>query len=99
LELGGEIMVLVQVKSKGQITVPHKIREELGVKEGDYLGLDVDIQSKKIVMIPQVVLDKFPSVELSKKGKKMIEEALKELKTGKVKKFKNVKELIAELHK
>jgi len=92
-------MVLVQVKSKGQITVPHKIREELGVKEGDYLGLDVDIQSKKIVMIPQVVLDKFPSVELSKKGKKMIEEALKELKTGKVKKFKNVKELIAELHK
>lgn len=92
-------MVLVQVKSKGQITVPYKIREELGVKEGDYLGLDVDIKSKKIVMIPQVVLDKFPSVELSKKGKKMVEEALRELKAGNVKKFKNMKQLIAELHK
>lgn len=95
MELGGEIMVLVQVKPKSQITLPFKIRKELNIKERDYLG--VDIQGNKIVMIPQVVLNK--SVKLTKKGEARLKKALEEVKAGKVKKFENVEELISDLRK
>jgi len=32
-------MSLIQVREKAQITIPSKIRKELGIKKGDYLPL------------------------------------------------------------
>ena len=90
-------MPLVQVREKAQITLPSKIRKALGIKEGDYL--EAEVEGNKIVFIPKVLIDKAEAVTLSKKGEEMLKEALGDVKKGKVKKFKNVEELIDDLHK
>jgi AbrB family looped-hinge helix DNA binding protein len=90
-------MSLVQVREKAQITIPSKIRKTLGIKKGDYL--EAEIEDNKIVFIPKVLIDKAEPVTLSKKGVEMLEEALEDVKKGRVKKFENVEELIKDLHK
>ncbi|MBI5213068.1 MAG: AbrB/MazE/SpoVT family DNA-binding domain-containing protein [Nitrospirae bacterium] len=40
--------MLVHVKKKAQITIPLKIREAVGIAEGDVL--DVEVRNKEIVM-------------------------------------------------
>ena len=42
--------MLVQVKKKAQITIPLRVRETMGITEGDML--DVEIRNKEIVMKP-----------------------------------------------
>jgi len=90
-------MSLVQVREKAQITIPSKIRKILGIKKGDYL--EAGIEYNKIVFIHKVLIDKDEPVTLSKKGEEMLKEALEDVKKGRVKKFKNVEELIDDLHK
>jgi len=94
---GGRLMPLVQVREKAQITLPSKIRKALGIKEGDYL--EAEVEDNKIVLVPKVLVDKAEAVTLSKKGEKMIKEALEDAKKGNVKKLKNVQELIDDLQK
>ncbi|MBA7618459.1 hypothetical protein ES703_25785 [subsurface metagenome] len=94
---GGKLMPLVQVREKAQITIPSKIRKALGIKQGDYL--EAEVEANKIVLIPKILLDKAKAVTLSKKGEKMLKEALENVKKGKVKEFRNVEELIDDLHK
>jgi len=38
--------------SKGQVVIPSKIRRRLGVKEGTYLQIDMDEQTRKIILTP-----------------------------------------------
>jgi len=90
-------MPLIQVREKAQITIPSKIRKALGIKEGDYL--EAEVEGNKIVLIPKILIDKAPPVTLSEKGEEMLKEALEDVKRGRVKKFKNVEELINDLHK
>ena len=94
---GGKPMPLVQVREKAQITIPSKIRKALSIKEGDYL--EAEVEDNKIVLIPKILVDKASSVTLSEKGEEMLKEALEDVKKGRVKKFKNVEELIDNLHK
>lgn len=60
--------MLVQVKKKAQITIPLKIREAVGIDEGDML--DVEVKDKKIVLKPvkrkKVELKLVPTSELRK---------------------------------
>ena len=90
-------MPLVQVREKAQITLPSKIRKALDIKEGDYL--EAEVEDNKIVLIPKILVDKAEAVTLSKKGEEMLKEALGDVKKGKVKEFKDVEELIDDLHK
>ena len=90
-------MPLVQVKSKSHITLPQKVRKFLGIQEGDYL--EVKIEKDAVVLKPKTILDKFPIFELSLSGEAMLQEALDDVKAGRVKKFNNVKDLISDLHK
>ena len=90
-------MPLIQVREKAQITIPSKIRKALGIKEGDYL--EAEVKDNKIVLIPKILVDKAKAVTLSKKGEEMLKEALEDVKKGRVKKFKNVEDLIDDLHK
>lgn len=87
---------LVQVRQKAQITLPRKARRVLGIKEGDYL--EVKLEDNRLVLQPKTVFDKFPEVELSAEGKKLLSEALEDVKKGRVKKFGDVKDLIKSLH-
>ena len=88
-------MSLVQIRGKAQITLPSKVRKVLDVKEGDYL--EVTVEGNKIVLVPQVLIEKIPPVTLSKKGEQMLQEALKEVREGKVEEFQKVEDLIDDL--
>ena len=88
-------MPLIQVKKKAQVTIPVKLRKLLGIKEGDYL--EAEVKDNKIILTPQVVLDQSDLAVLSKKGDRMIEEALSDVKADRVKEFDDVEDLIKEL--
>ena len=38
--------------SKGQIVIPLKIRRQLGIKDGTYLQIDVDVVTRQIILTP-----------------------------------------------
>jgi len=90
-------MQLIQVREKAQITIPMKIRKEVGIKNGDFL--EAIVKSNTIVLIPKILMNKAEVVTLSNKGDEMLKEALNDVEKGKVKKFKNVEALIDDLHK
>jgi len=89
-------MSLIQVREKAQITIPSKIRKELGIKKGDYL--EIVKEDDRIVIIPKILIEK-TSVNLSAKGEEMLKEAMDDVKKGKVKIHDNVTHLINDLHK
>ncbi|HER24342.1 MAG TPA: AbrB/MazE/SpoVT family DNA-binding domain-containing protein [Candidatus Atribacteria bacterium] len=89
-------MSLIQVREKAQITIPNKIRKELGIKKGDYL--EVAREDDRIVIIPKILIEKV-SVNLSMKGEEMLKEAIDDVKKGKVKIHNNPIDLINDLHK
>ena len=89
-------MLLVKVKTKAQITLPLKVRHALGIEEGDYL--QVVIQGNRIVLVPQALVTKLPPVSLSEEGERMLEEALEDVREGRVKEHDSVESLIDELH-
>ena len=89
-------MSLIQVREKAQITIPSKIRKELGIKKGDYL--EVAKEDDRIVIIPKILIEKV-SVNLSAKGEEMLKEAIDDVKKAKVKIHNNVTHLINDLHK
>ena len=94
---GEKLMSLVQVREKAQITLPSKVRQALGIKQGDYL--EAEVEGNKIVLIPKILVDKAETVTLSKKGEEMLDEALNDVRKGNVRKFDNVEELIDDLNK
>jgi AbrB family looped-hinge helix DNA binding protein len=89
-------MPIVRVKTKAQITIPLKVREMLGIQEGDYLR--VEVEGNRIVLTPQTLVTKFPPVTLSEQGERMLEEALEDVRQGRIKEHESVESLIAELH-
>jgi len=88
-------MSLVQIREKAQITIPSRIRKELGIKNGDYL--EIVKEDNKIVIIPKILVDKV-SVNLSAKGEEMLKVAMDDVREGKVKIHNNVTHLINDLH-
>ena len=74
-------MTLVRVKEKAQVTLPDKIRRKLGISCGDYL--EVVSEKNKIILTPKIIIDK-EEVTLSKEGEKKMEEALKDIKEGRI---------------
>lgn len=48
--------MLVHVKKKAQITIPLKIRERVGITEGDVL--DVEVRNREIVLKPVTTVTK-----------------------------------------
>jgi len=89
-------MSLIQVREKAQVTIPSKIRKELGIKKGDYL--EVVKEDDRIVIIPKILIDKV-SINLSAQGEEMLKEAIDDVKKGKVKIHNNLTYLINDLHK
>ncbi|MFA6109065.1 MAG: AbrB/MazE/SpoVT family DNA-binding domain-containing protein [Candidatus Latescibacterota bacterium] len=63
-------MPLVKVKTKGQITLPCRIRERLGLSEGDMI--EIDIKDGHGVIIPQRVVPATPAPKLSAKEQRVV---------------------------
>ena len=38
--------------SKGQVVIPSKIRKQLGIKDGTYLQIDVNTETRQIILTP-----------------------------------------------
>ena len=38
--------------SKGQVVIPSKIRKQLGIKDGTYLQIDVNVVTRQIILTP-----------------------------------------------
>jgi len=72
---------LVKVKRKSQITIPKDVRKILGIKIGDFLAASVE--NRKLVLTLKISINKKESV-LSKKGEKLIKEALDDIKKGRI---------------
>lgn len=89
-------MPVVKVKTKAQITLPLKVRQALGIEEGDYLR--VEVQGNQIVLLPQALVTKLPPVPLSEQGARMLEEALEDVREGRTTEHESVESLIADLH-
>ena len=47
-------MIISKITSKGQVTVPQKIREKLGIEPGDSISYEVHEDSAVIRRIPKV---------------------------------------------
>lgn len=78
-------MTAIRVKDKCQITLPARIRRALGIKEGDYLS--VSVEDGRVVLTPQMMLDRIPEGKLSAKGERMLDEALEAEREGRVRRF------------
>ena len=62
-------MPLVRVKTKYQVTLPTRIREQVGVRIGDLL--EATVEKGKITLVPKAVIDRgiAESIEDYKQGR------------------------------
>ena len=66
-------MELTKISSKGQIVIPQKIREQLGINEGSVMAIDT---ANKMVILKKIDVDLV----------KQFKNSLLDLKAGKIKK-------------
>ena len=69
-------MPLVKIKEKGQLTLPAKMRERLGLGIGDYV--EVSEEGNRIVLIPQDVAPRHPDIDAA------LAEALEDERAGRM---------------
>lgn len=84
-------MALVKVGARRQVTIPKEIIKQLGIKPGDYV--EITCKNRSIVITPSEDAW-FWSAEWQEKER----EADADIKAGRVKRFKNVEELIKDLN-
>jgi AbrB family looped-hinge helix DNA binding protein len=83
-------MPLVKVQDKGQVTLPSKLRQQVGIAVGDYVKVEKD--GSRIVLIPQVVSERHPKID------RAIAEGLADVRAGRLSpKFASTKEYRAWL--
>ncbi len=100
----------MRVNKKNQVTIPANVRKELNISAGDLLEPKVTKAKDGIIYKIKRMSDKEISDywrmksqeegehELSELGKQRVEEALLDVKEGRIKKFDNVKDLINDLN-
>ena len=89
--------MVLQIRNNFQITLPAAIRKSLHLKIGDIL--ETEIKDGKIVIVPKRTVDAGQAWFWTKEWQEAEREAEKDLTSGKVKKFKNVEDLIKDLDK
>lgn len=79
-------MSIIKMKTKGQVTLPSKIRERVGLRTGDFL--EAKVESGKITLTPKSLIDK------------SLAKGLADIKAGRTHgPFSSVDEMIAFLDK
>lgn len=80
----------VKVREKYQVTIPEDVRNKIPLKVGE--RVEVVAVEDKIVIRPIVEIPRDQAWFWSKEWQKQIAQSMKDLKKGKVKVFKSVKE-------
>ena len=65
--------------SKGQVVIPSKIRKQLGIKDGTYLQIDVNAETRQIILTP-VTREYVRSLRGKYKGKGLMKSLMAEKK-------------------
>ncbi|MBN2116855.1 MAG: AbrB/MazE/SpoVT family DNA-binding domain-containing protein [Anaerolineales bacterium] len=65
--------------SKGQVVIPSKIRKQLGIKDGTYLQIDVNTDTRQIILTP-VTREYIRSLRGKYKGKGLMKALMAEKK-------------------
>ena len=89
--------MVMQIRQNFQITLPAEIRKKLHLEVGDFL--EAEIKDGRVIIKPQKTIDAQQAWFWSKEWQEGEKEAQADLGAGKVKKFKNVEDLIADLDK
>ncbi|OGX36297.1 MAG: AbrB family transcriptional regulator [Omnitrophica WOR_2 bacterium RIFCSPLOWO2_12_FULL_50_9] len=89
--------MVMQIRQNFQITLPAEIRKKLHLEVGDFL--ETEIKDGRVIIKPQKTIDAQQAWFWSKEWQEGEKEAQADLEAGKVKKFKNVEDLIADLDK
>jgi antitoxin MazE len=89
--------MVMQIRHNFQVTLPAAIRKRLGLKIGDLL--ETMIKEGKIIIVPKKTVDAEQAWFWSKEWQESEKEAQADLEAGRVKRFKNVEELIKDLDK
>jgi AbrB family looped-hinge helix DNA binding protein len=76
---------LIQVRKKSQVTLPQSVRQKLGIKEGDYL--DVQIRDGEIILKAKTIIDKQQAWFWSERWQLGEAEAQKDIRAGRIHKF------------
>jgi len=88
--------MVLQIRSNGQITLPTAVRRKANLKEGDLLEIAIEIDGS-IRLTPQTAIDRSQAYFWTKRWQEGERQAEKDIKAGRVKKFDNVDDLIADL--
>lgn len=91
-----ENMVL-QIRRNFQVTLPSSLRKGLGVDIGDIL--EAEVKDGKIILSPKKVIDAEQAYFWGKGWQEGEKEAERDIKAGRVKKFKDIGELLDHLDK
>lgn len=89
--------MVLQIRRNFQVTLPSAIRKRLHLKIGDIL--ETTIKDGKIIIAPKKAIDAEQAWFWSKEWQEAEREAEADITSGKVKKFKNVEDLIKDLDK
>jgi len=84
-----------KVTRNGQITLPSKVREKLGIEEGDLL--EISVVDEKALLTPKKLIDKSQSYFWTKKWQDAEKQADNDIKSGRTKSFKSAKDLLRDL--
>ena len=86
-----------KVTRHGQITLPASVRKELGIEEGDLV--EIEVVAERAVLMPKKLVDKSQAYFWTKRWQEGEREAGEDIRTGRVKAFDSVDELIKDLDK
>ena len=86
---------LIKVTRGGQVTIPAVLRREAGIEVGDYL--EVRLEKDRLVLLPKQVIDKSQAYFWTEAWQEGEREAEENLRTGQVKRFETLENLIADL--
>lgn len=87
--------VYSKVTRNGQVTLPAKIRQELGIEEGDIL--EISIVDEKALLMPKKLIDKSQSYFWTNKWQDGEKQADEDIKARRVKTFDSVEDLLDDL--
>ena len=80
-----------RIARNGHLTIPRKIRKLLNIEDGDIVRFSV--KDNKIIITPEVIVDKDQAYFFSERCQKEIKESEKEFKEGKYSSFTSIKDL------
>ncbi len=87
---------LIQVRKKSQVTLPLFVRQKLGIKEGDYL--DVQVRDGEIVLKAKALIDKQQAWFWSERWQKGEAEAQEDIRAGRTHRFSSAEAAVDFLH-